>query len=71
MLNPLYAFWVYKNRGGSHPEEGTVEPGYEYWETLFGVDYTGKMVAKNADISGKITATSGEIGQWEITSNSI
>lgn len=70
-LNPLYAFWVYRNKGGSHPEEGTTEPKYEHWETLFGVDYTGKMVAKNADISGKITATSGEIGGWKINSTTL
>jgi hypothetical protein len=32
----------------------------------FGVDKDGKLYATEADISGKITATSGNIGNWEI-----
>lgn len=32
----------------------------------FGVDYDGWIYAANATISGKITATSGEIGNWTI-----
>lgn len=33
----------------------------------FRVGYDGKFVSSNADISGKITATSGKVGKYEIT----
>lgn len=35
----------------------------------FTVDYAGNMTATGADITGTITATSGSIGDWEITSD--
>ena len=37
----------------------------------FYVTQTGKMVATNAEITGKITASSGEIGNWNIGTNSL
>lgn len=37
----------------------------------FGVTKTGKLYAASAEISGKVTATSGEIGGWKITSATI
>ena len=37
----------------------------------FYVDYTGKLYASNADIAGKINATSGLIGEWTITNTSM
>lgn len=40
-------------------ENSTVAP--------FRVDYDGKLVSSNADISGKITAINGTIGKYEIT----
>lgn len=35
----------------------------------FQVDYNGKLIASSANITGKITATSGKIGKWEIDEN--
>lgn len=40
-------------------------------EYKFLVMYNGKVIAKNADIAGKITATSGEIGGFTIGATSI
>ena len=37
----------------------------------FYVDYTGKLYASNAEITGKISATSGYIGDWIITATSL
>lgn len=34
------------------------------------LNYNGKLYAKNADISGKITADSGKIGSWNISTDS-
>lgn len=41
-------------------ENSTVAP--------FRVDYDGKLVSSNADITGTITATNGKIGRYDITS---
>ena len=41
------------------------------WNTQFSVAYNGKVTAKNAEIEGKVTATSGSIGGWEISSTSL
>lgn len=52
----------------------TTEDGglnYSNWDDLFAVFYNGKMIAKNADIEGKITAAEGNIGGWELTSTLI
>lgn len=38
--------------------------------TKFGVDSEGNLYASNADIGGKITATSGAIGGWQIGTDS-
>ena len=37
----------------------------------FSVDGFGNLIAQNANITGKITATSGEIGQWKIENKGI
>ena len=37
----------------------------------FYVDYTGKLYASNAEITGKVSATSGYIGDWIITETSL
>jgi hypothetical protein len=36
------------------------------WDVQFAVNYAGKMIAKNADVTGTITATAGDIGGCEI-----
>lgn len=42
------------------------------WEALYSsMDEDGNFVCQNADISGKINATSGTIGGWTITTNKI
>lgn len=38
-------------------------------EYPFAVTYGGKLTATNADITGKVTASSGEIAGWNISSN--
>ena len=38
---------------------------------VFGVQHNGKLFAKDADIEGKITASSGAVGGWDIGDNSI
>ena len=50
----------------------------EYWikteldnDIKFSVSRKGKLVAKNADIGGRIVATSGNIGGWNVTSDGI
>jgi hypothetical protein len=37
----------------------------------FGVDSTGTLYATGANISGKITAESGQVAGWEINKNSL
>ena len=37
------------------------------WDSQFNVTYGGKLTATAADITGKITATSGNIGGWGVT----
>lgn len=39
--------------------------------TTFSVDYSGNLFASKADIEGKITATSGKIGNWLIDNNGL
>ena len=44
------------------------------WSTntkVFSVANNGKLTATNADISGKVTATSGKIGPWSISTDGI
>lgn len=41
------------------------------WSVPFGVKYDGSFVATNANITGKITATSGTIGGWNINSSGL
>lgn len=42
--------------------------GATSWDTQFAVSYAGKMTAKNANITGTITATSGSIAGYNIGS---
>ena len=37
----------------------------------FDVSHAGNVTASNVDLSGKITATSGQIGGWDIVSNTL
>lgn len=37
------------------------------WNNQFSVAWNGKMVAKNAEVTGTIKATDGLIGEWHIT----
>ena len=39
--------------------------------TTFSVDYSGNLFASKADIEGKITATSGKIGNWLINNDGL
>ena len=62
----------------SGPTSTVLAIGAEYkngatdWTTApFRVTALGKMYATRAEISGKITATSGKIGGWDITTNSL
>ena len=52
--------------GGSSGSKSWIFTG----KNLFGIDTTGKLYASSAEISGKITATSGSIGGWSIWTNS-
>jgi len=53
-----YPFWA----GASYSNRGSAP---------FRITPDGKLVAGNADITGKITATSGVIGGWTITSTTL
>lgn len=59
---------LYPTRIGS--TENVVSVWYNSKE-LFKVDGRGKMTASRADVSGKVTATSGNIGGWDINSTSL
>lgn len=48
---------------------GTISSSAE--TAKFSVDYTGALVATDATITGKITATSGAIGGWNISGNNL
>ena len=52
--------------GGSSGSKSWIFTG----KNLFGIDTTGKLYASSAEISGKITAQSGTIGGFHITSSS-
>ena len=56
-FNTRAAFMIEKNSEGSNPS-------YPFF-----VRYNGFLYAENAEIKGKITATSGEIGGWTIDGN--
>ena len=45
--------------------------GGDNWDSQFNVTYGGKLTATEADITGKITSTSGNIGGWGISSSYI
>lgn len=56
------AFWA----GETNGSYGTTST-----DAKFKVGHDGKLTASNADITGKITAQSGTIGGWKITSDSL
>ena len=59
------------NQGKTNFGDGYAFAVYKSDSPLFYVNYKGLLYAKNADISGKITATSGTIGGWTINSPDI
>lgn len=56
-----YAFWA----GGNNGDPGT-QGSYKFY-----VSHDGRMVAQSADITGKITATSGSVGGWNIDKSQV
>lgn len=60
-----YTFWSGADSGS--PGDTPVFSGSSYFYVTSG----GKLCCKNADIDGKITADSGKIGGWTITSSSL
>lgn len=54
-VNTVDAFTVRKRAKDSDP-----------WDMQFSVFYNGTMLARNAEVAGKITASSGAIGSWSI-----
>lgn len=57
-----YAFWA----GETNGENGAVNSN-----AAFKVGHNGGLIASNATISGKITATGGTVGGWNISNDSI
>lgn len=54
-----YAFWA----GATSNDNGN--------SAVFKVSHTGKLTAADADITGKINATSGSIGNWNIVGSTL
>ena len=50
---------------------GTAAGGAIIGQSVFYVTQAGKLFCNNAEVAGKVTATSGAIGGWTITSNAI
>lgn len=61
--NPAYNAFAVRKADGDWTEK---DPEYSKWNYQFAVDHTGYLLAKNANIQGSITATSGSIGGWTI-----
>lgn len=74
--NMNYQISMQSPDGNSASEAFTVKSKRTYastWNTQFSVDYQGKLIANDADITGKITtdditAKGGTIGGWSINS---
>ena len=64
LLPEQYAFYVTRINAGNTWESANRTD-------MFYVKHNGSMYAKDADIEGKVTATSGSIGGWNITSTQI
>ena len=61
--------WVYRNPTTFAIESNTNNPRANFSLIIgksFGVSDNGKLYASGAEISGKITATTGDIGGWKI-----
>lgn len=56
------AFALYE-KAGEQTDGPSINNGWIY---DFYVGYNGKLYAKNAEITGKVTASSGDIGDWTI-----
>lgn len=81
----IYSNYFWKNYGqdgkpssyGSGNENGQgllidlTTPAIRYGNGNFEVDANGNLTAKNANISGSITATSGEIGGFTVSGNNL
>ena len=81
----IYSNYFWKNYGqdgkpsnyGSGNENGQgllidlTTPAIRYGNGNFEVDANGNLTAKNANISGNITATSGEIGGFTVSGNNL
>ena len=60
--NSSVAFALYE-KAGKQTDGPSINNGWIY---DFYVGYNGKLYAKNAEITGKVTASSGDIGGWTI-----
>lgn len=60
--NSSVAFALYE-KAGEQTDGPSINNGWIY---DFYVGYNGKLYAKNAEITGKVTASSGDIGGWTI-----
>lgn len=73
--NGLYRVWIQASpgtNGGNHAIEiRSRETTSASWVSNFYVLHNGKMYARNAEIEGKITASSGTIAGWTITGTRI
>ena len=65
--------WVYRNPTTLAIESNTNNPRANFSLIIgksFGVSDNGKLYASGAEISGKITATTGDIGGWKVGTGS-
>lgn len=65
--------WVYRNPTTFAIESNTNNPRANFSLIIgksFGVSDNGKLYASGAEISGKITATTGDIGGWKVGTGS-
>lgn len=65
-----YRFWVGTNASVNTDGEQTGDM-VAGTDPYFYVTSAGKLGCRGADVSGKVTATSGQIGGWTITSSSL
>jgi hypothetical protein len=65
------AFYIVRKRTSTEEKESTNNYQNSFGSTdsydiIYSVDYSGRLLAKKADIEGKITANTGTIGGWTI-----
>lgn len=65
---------VYISSSGEYYVISNLDSSYHYWaltiDNLFGVTRDGEIFAKNVNLTGKITATSGKIAGFDISNDS-